>query len=161
MSTGPAPKAAGCKVHTAVHQHWSGEDQMLRFLLGFFLPLGIGLVGPGVPPVLDCPCTGRVVVVPTALSEPLHALCLLSPGSFEGESPILEHRAGRRDTGSGQAVAPPPRSLGRTRWFQGPSHSPCKELLTAGVHSVAGGAEVGGAEELCAVTHVCWHVEET
>lgn len=93
---------------------------MLRFLLGFFLPLGIGLVGPGVPPVLDCPCTGRVIVVPTALSEPQYTLCPLSPGSCEEESPILEHRAGRRDIGSGQAVAPPPGSLGRTRWLQGP-----------------------------------------
>lgn len=64
---------------------------MLMVLLGFFLPLGIGLVGPGVPPVLDCPCTGRVVVVCAARSEPEHALCLLSPGSREGESPILEH----------------------------------------------------------------------
>lgn len=48
-----------------------------------------------------------------------------------------------------------------SRWLQGPSHPPGKELLTARVHGVAGRVEVGGAEEHGAVPHLCWHIEET
>lgn len=43
-------RLAGCKVHVAVHQHWSGEDQMLGFPFGFFLPLGIGFCRPWCSP---------------------------------------------------------------------------------------------------------------
>lgn len=87
------------------------------------------------------------------------------PSAWPAQAPVKESvplsstELEREEHGQDE-VLPLPGSLGRTIRLWGPSHPPGKELLAAGIHGIAGRAEVGSAEEGHAVTHLRWHMKE-
>lgn len=109
---------------------------------------------PRLSPCRTCGCSAHSTAPGTARSAPARPR-LRRRRASRSRAPRWKERSTVRSCCS---TAASPR---RTMWLWGPSHPPGKELLAARVGGVAGGAEVGGAEEGHAVAHLRWHVEET